>query len=211
MIKEVDLIGFQFSPEIFEEAQKLENKEKEFYQANKYVKEFCLEKKVSYNKIPFETKLLILKCNLNKIKIDWREGYSTIVINRETLLKDSMDQWDSINIFKELKINFIGETSYDAGGLIREWFTAIFKQILLLKLFTRTECDEFSFKINSDYLSLEHLQFFRFIGGLLAKAVLENVSINTCFNLLIYKMLLDEKIKLKHLEYYDKQVIFYCY
>lgn len=39
-----------------------------------------------------------------------------------------MQQFDTINLFKELKIIFIGEESHDAGGLIREWLTILFQK-----------------------------------------------------------------------------------
>ena len=32
----------------------------------------------------------------------------------------------NVDLYKELKINFYGEISYDAGGIIREWFTTLF-------------------------------------------------------------------------------------
>ena len=37
-----------------------------------------------------------------------------------------MSQIKDINLKKELKINFKGEVSYDAGGIMREFFTTVF-------------------------------------------------------------------------------------
>lgn len=34
-----------------------------------------------------------------------------------------------MNLKKELKINFIGENSNDAGGISREWFTVVLKEV----------------------------------------------------------------------------------
>jgi hypothetical protein len=204
-----DLRGFQFSPEVLEESVKTEICQRQYEQFNKTIKEFCDENHVPYDQIPLEKKIVALKGNLNSIKIDWREGYSTLEINRETVLQDSMKNFNLINPFKELKINFLGEVSHDAGGLIREWFTIIFRQILSpkLNLFIRADCDNFSFKINPNLEPNEiNLKYFKFIGILLAKALLENVTINTCFNMLIYKMMLNEKIRLQHLMFYDQPV-----
>lgn len=205
-----DLRGFQFSPEVLEESVKTEISQRQYEQVNKVIKEFCDENHVTYDQIPFEKKIIALKGNLNSIKIDWREGYSTLEINRETVLEDSMKNFYLINPFKELKINFLGEVSHDAGGLIREWFTIIFRQILSskLNLFIRSDCDNFSYKINPILEPNEiNLKYFKFIGILLAKALLENVTINTCFTILIYKMMLNEKIRMQHLMFYDQPVI----
>lgn len=45
-----------------------------------------------------------------------------------------------------------------------------------------------------------------FIGKIIAKALLDNLTINTCFNKIIYKMLLNEKISLDDLVFIDKPV-----
>ena len=44
-------------------------------------------------------------------------------------MKESLIQINDINIFKEWKVNFIGETNYDAGGIMREWFTTLFQTL----------------------------------------------------------------------------------
>jgi hypothetical protein len=78
---------------------------------------------------PFEEKLTQFKKYLQSLKIDWREGACTINLERDDILSQSMKQFDHIDPYKELKINFKGEVSHDAGGLIREWFTVIFKEL----------------------------------------------------------------------------------
>lgn len=178
-------------------------------ETNNNIKEFCIENNVSYNQIPFESKLKVFKIKINNLKFDWDEGYNSIDIERENVLKDSLKQLKDINLYKELKINFLGEISYDAGGIIREWFTILFRKLLSpeLNLFKRADCDNFSYKINSSLEKSEiNLNYFKFIGKLMAKAMLENVCLNTCFNKLIFKMILNEKIELRDLKYFDQEV-----
>jgi hypothetical protein len=175
------------------------------------IKEFCIENNISYNQIPFNSKLKVFKNKINNLKYDWIEGFNSINIERENILEDSLKQLKEINLYKELKINFLGEISYDAGGIIREWFTILFKKLLSpeLNLFKRTDCDNFSYKINSSLeKSLINLNYFKFIGKLMAKAMLENVCLNTCFNKLIFKMILNETIELKDLKYFDQEVFY---
>jgi hypothetical protein len=124
------------------------------------------------------------------------------------VLEESIQQIRNINIFKELKINFLGEVSHDAGGIIREWFAVIFREILSdqLGLFERAESTDFSYKIRHLEASKRNLEYFNLIGVLIAKAILENITINICFNRLIYKMILGEHICLDNFMYYDQPV-----
>ncbi len=206
-ITEEDLRGFEYLPEILESSTK--NLQKEFEKLQVDIREFCEENKTIYNEVPLAKKYLALKVNLSKLKIDWRIGSCTISVSREGVLEESMQQLEKIDLYKELKINFIGELSSDAGGIIREWFTVIFREILSQdrKLFIRTDCDEFSYKIN-DKLEANSTVFsyFRFTGILIAKALLENVTVNTSFSIIIYKMILNENIHLEDLKYYDQSV-----
>lgn len=146
----------------------------------------------------FEDKVMIFKELLQKLKIDWRKGSENININREEIITQSMTQFKSINPYKELKINFIGEVNQDAGGLIREWLTVLFQELLSekMKLFEKADTNEFSLKIyqNIDYFSEKNREIFNFIGKILAKSLLENLTINTCFNKYIYKVILDEPV-----------------
>lgn len=74
-------------------------------------------------------------------------------------------------------------------------------------LFQRSENEEYSFIIHRNILSnVENLVIFNFIGKIIGKALLENLSINSCLNKIFYKMILNEEITLKDLEHYDKSV-----
>jgi hypothetical protein len=78
---------------------------------------------------PFDMKVVKFKQQLQSLKVDWREGYCTLELDRENFLKQSIVQFNKIDPYKELHINFNGEISHDAGGIIREWFTIIFKEL----------------------------------------------------------------------------------
>jgi hypothetical protein len=78
---------------------------------------------------PFEMKIENFKKKLKDLKIDWTQGACTLNLTRDNILQQSISEFAKINPYKELKINFKGEVSHDAGGLIREWYTVIFKEI----------------------------------------------------------------------------------
>jgi E3 ubiquitin-protein ligase HUWE1 len=48
------------------------------------------------------------------------------------------------------------------------------------------------------------LEYFSFIGKLISKALLDNITLNLCFNKIIYKIILDEQIKFEDLIFIDK-------
>ena len=155
----------------------------------------------------FEEKVDYLRFDISKKKIDFINGAEKLNINREKVLEDSMEQFEKINPFKELKIIFIGEESHDAGGLIREWLTILFKTILDNKsgLFERSDTEEIGYVIKPNLSpSQEKLKQYFFIGRVLAKALLENLTVNCCFNKVIYQLILGEKIKLDDLIFIDR-------
>lgn len=81
------------------------------------------------NNNDFDSNIRNFKNKINKLKKDWRIGSESIEISRENLIKDSMSKLNTVDIYKELKINFKGETNYDAGGIIREWLTILSKEL----------------------------------------------------------------------------------
>ena len=155
----------------------------------------------------FEEKVDYLRFDISKKKIDFINGAEKLNINREKVLEDSMEQFEKIDPFKELKIIFIGEESHDAGGLIREWLTILFKTILDQNtgLFERSDTEEIGYVIKPDLSpSQEKLKQYFFIGKVLAKALLENLTVNCCFNKVIYQLILGETIKLDDLIFIDR-------
>ena len=157
----------------------------------------------------FENKILKLKEDIFKRKISWEKGYCQININRKNYLIESMIQIKKIDLYKELKINFIGEVSYDAGGIEREWFTVLFQNLEgeKLNLFHISDSQEFSYIINPFLKSTNrNLEYFNFIGKLIGKALLDNITINICFNKLIYKLILEEEITFDDLVFIDTQL-----
>ena len=155
----------------------------------------------------FEEKVDYLRYDISKKKIDFINGAEKLNINREKVLENSMEQFELINPFKELKIIFIGEESQDAGGLIREWLTILFSTVLDEKagLFERSDTGEIGYIIKKNIkVTDDILKKYYFIGRVLAKALLENLTVNCCFNKVIYQLILGEKIQLNDLVFIDK-------
>ena len=187
--------------ELFPPSQDYEFNNKIYENSKKYI---IINKNKNID--TFEQKREKLKKAINEIKISWEEGCDNLYLSRTDLLNESMEQINKVNLKKELKINFNGEVNYDAGGIMREWFTTIFQALEgeKLKLFIVSDTNEFSYIINPFlFHNKDNFDYFTFIGQLIVKALLDNITVNICFNKLIYKMILQEEITLNDLVFID--------
>ena len=150
---------------------------------------------------------------INEIKtiLKGKSIYGTFFLNldRDNLLKDTLKKTENNEFFKKWQIGFQGEDGVDAGGLMRDFFSNIFEILEgeQLKLFVPGESSEFTYILNPFLMqNEENFKYCRLIGLLMAKAVHQNVTINICFNKLIYKMILCEKIVFDDLIFIDSQL-----
>ena len=111
--------------------------------------QFEIPQKFELDRMEFEDKVIIFRDALKHLEVDWRAGSDYINVKRENILKESMEQFEQINPYRELKINFLGEVNQDAGGLIREWFTVIFQELQKeeAKLFQVADTQDYSLKL----------------------------------------------------------------
>lgn len=165
--------------------------------------------KINDNKIikNFDDKIKDLKTFITSKKI---KGLPyTLSVNRANLLDDVLKKVETIaDLYLDWKIDFIGELSIDVGGVLREFFSNIFKVLEgdNLKLFVKSETNEFSYTLNPFlYQNKENYQYLKLVGILMGKAIMQNVTINICLNKLIYKMILEEKIEFDDLAFIDTE------
>jgi E3 ubiquitin-protein ligase HUWE1 len=94
-----------------------------------------------------------------------------------------------------MKITFVNELSKDAGGLSREFFNTLMKELLgsNLGLFLVANTPEFSYKINEDSKHIDNFRtLFYFFGKVLGKVLFDNIPVNVCLNKSIFKVLVGE-------------------
>ena len=154
-----------------------------------------------------EDKINELKMAIIEKKLE-NEDTVRICLDRETLLNDTLNKIDKVDFYKDWKITFSGELSIDSGGILREFFSKIFEILESdeLKLFIVSESNDFSYILNPFLIhDSENFKYCKLIGLLLAKAIAQNITINICFNKLIYKMILCEKVEFEDLIFIDSQ------
>ncbi|XP_046611167.1 probable E3 ubiquitin-protein ligase HERC4 isoform X2 [Neodiprion virginianus] len=125
-------------------------------------------------------------------------AYVTLNVSRENLVNDTLrelSQYNSSDLKKPLKVKFHGEEAEDAGGVKKEFFMLLLREILdpkygMFKQYEETRTIWFS----EDSLEDEVMYF---LIGLLCGLVIYNfIIIDLPFPLALYKKLLQEPVGL---------------
>ncbi|CCD26361.1 E3 ubiquitin-protein ligase TOM1 NDAI_0H01870 [Naumovozyma dairenensis CBS 421] len=105
-----------------------------------------------------------------------------------------------------LEITFKGESGVDAGGLTREWYQVLSRQMFNpdYALFLPVSSDKTTFHPNrTSGVNPEHLSFFKFIGMVLGKAIRDQCFLDCHFSRDVYKNMLGKPVSLKDMESID--------
>ncbi|XP_077297989.1 E3 ubiquitin-protein ligase Nedd4 isoform X3 [Arctopsyche grandis] len=142
-------------------------------------------------------------CNVpNKFEIKVRRG---------SILEDSYRIISSVSRLDLLKtklwVEFESEIGLDYGGLAREWFFLLSKEMFnpYYGLFEYSAMDNYTLQINpaSGVCNEEHLNYFKFIGRVAGMAIYHGKLLDAFFIRPFYKMMLGKSIDLKDMEPVD--------
>ncbi|KAK3986247.1 putative E3 ubiquitin-protein ligase TOM1-like protein [Cladorrhinum sp. PSN332] len=108
--------------------------------------------------------------------------------------------------FGKLNIRFHNEEGVDAGGVTREWFQVLARQMFdpNYALFIPVSSDRTTFHPNKlSSINEEHLMFFKFIGRIIGKALYEGRLLDCYFSRAVYKRILGKPVSVKDMESFD--------
>lgn len=108
--------------------------------------------------------------------------------------------------YGKLSIRFHGEEGVDAGGVTREWFQVLARQMFNpdYALFIPVASDRTTFHPNRlSAINQEHLLFFKFIGRIIGKALYEGRVLDCHFSRAVYKRILGKPVSIKDMETLD--------
>ena len=108
--------------------------------------------------------------------------------------------------YGKLSIRFNGEEGVDAGGVTREWFQVLSRQMFNpdYVLFIPVASDRTTFHPNKlSKINEEHLMFFKFIGRIIGKALYEGRALDCHFSRAVYKRILGKAVSIKDMETLD--------
>ncbi|XP_057664452.1 E3 ubiquitin-protein ligase NEDD4 isoform X8 [Diorhabda carinulata] len=136
-----------------------------------------------------------------------------IKVRRRSILEDSYRVITSVSRIDLLKtklwVEFEGEVGLDYGGLAREWFYLLSKEMFnpYYGLFEYSAMDNYTLQINpfSGLCNEEHLSYFKFIGRVAGMAVYHGKLLDAFFIRPFYKMMLSKTIDLKDMESVDSE------
>lgn len=133
-----------------------------------------------------------------------------IDINRKRIFEESFKVISPLHprdLKKRLLVKFRGEEGLDYGGVAREWFYLLSREILnpIHGLFQYTSDDIYNLQINPDsgIVYREHLSYLNFCGRVIGMAVFHGHFIEGHFTIPFYKMLLKKPINLADIEHVD--------
>lgn len=108
--------------------------------------------------------------------------------------------------YGKLSIRFLGEEGVDAGGVSREWFQVLSRQMFNpdYALFIPVASDRTTFHPNKlSKINEEHLMYFKFIGRIIGKALYEGRALDCHFSRAVYKRILGKSASIKDMETLD--------
>jgi E3 ubiquitin-protein ligase HUWE1 len=160
--------------------------------------------------VDFDVKRAHIQLKLKKEKEKYvSRGTSKLKIRRSHLLEDSYNQLRA-RTHEEMKgrmqIVFAGEEGIDAGGLTREWYQILAREIFNPDwgLFQLAPSGEACYEPNKhSSINPEHLRYFHFVGRLIGKALYDGVLLDAYFTRPIYKHLLGQPLTFEDMEGVD--------
>ena len=139
-----------------------------------------------------------------------RYGRLELQINRRYILQESYIQINRLTgeEFKDspLNVRFRGEEGVDAGGVRREWYQVLCKQMFNpdFLLFVPSSAEKVTVQPSRlSHMQSDHLGYFKFAGRVIGKAVNDRQLLDVYFTRSFYKHILGKKVDYKDMEAVD--------
>jgi len=161
-----------------------------------------------YNNISQQEEFLSQIQNIgNQMLLNPIHPYLIMKINRNEIIEDSLNFLvnHQINFKKQLKVKFIGEQGIDEGGVKKEYFLLLVRQIFNPEYSMFTYSDKTRFFWFNPF-SFESKIKYELIGIIFGLAFYNNVILDVKFPLVVYKKLLNIKPTLNDLEEIDEEL-----
>ncbi|KAF9934938.1 hypothetical protein BGZ67_003626 [Mortierella alpina] len=143
-----------------------------------------------------------------------RDHHGSLQMNvrREMVFMDSYSHWqarsgDEIK-YSKLNVKFHGEEGVDGGGVTREWFQVLARQMFNpdYALFKTSAADKLTYQPNrASWVNSDHLLFFRFIGRVIGKAIYDGRLLDAYFTRSFYKHILGRPVDYRDVEAVDPE------
>ncbi|KAG9335166.1 hypothetical protein JZ751_005639 [Albula glossodonta] len=146
---------------------------------------------------------------LERLDEGLRKEDMAVHVRRDHVFEDSyreLHRKSPEEMKNRLYIVFEGEEGQDAGGLLREWYMIISREMFnpMYALFRTSPGDRVTYTINpSSHCNPNHLSYFKFVGRVVAKAVYDNRLLECYFTRSFYKHILGKSVRYTDMESED--------
>ncbi|XP_066247369.1 E3 ubiquitin-protein ligase HUWE1 isoform X2 [Euwallacea similis] len=159
--------------------------------------------------LDFDIKRRYFRTELERMDHGIRREETAVHVRRSNVFEDSFrelfrrapEEWKN-----RFYIVFEEEEGQDAGGLLREWYVIISRDIFnpMYALFTVSPGDRVTYMINSaSHYNSNHLCYYKFVGRVIAKAIYDNKLLECYFTRSFYKHILGIPVKYTDMESED--------
>jgi len=159
--------------------------------------------------LDFDVKRRYFRQELEKLDKGVRREDMAVHVRREHVFEDSyreLHRKSKEEMKNRLYIVFDGEEGQDAGGLLREWYLIIAREMFNpnYALFATSQGDKNTYLPNrNSHCNPNHLSYFKFVGRIVAKAIYDNKLLDCYFTRSCYKHILDKKVHYTDMEVED--------
>ncbi|KAJ1734065.1 E3 ubiquitin-protein ligase tom1 [Coemansia biformis] len=137
-------------------------------------------------------------------------GALQVNVHRRSVFEDSYHQFagKSGDEIRRARINvkFHNEEGVDAGGVSREWFQVLARQMFNpdYALFMPSAAGRVTYQPNpQSWANPEHLLYFKFVGRIIGKAIVDQRALDAYFTRSFYKHILGRKVDYRDIEAID--------
>lgn len=162
------------------------------------------------NVLNFKRKQGYFRKEVNKTADSRNAPSLQLIINRKQIFIDAYAQLGHKSV-RELKgalrVDYTGERGIDAGGLTRDFYVELSRALFNpnYSLFTPTS-NGVSFHPNQQsHVNPDHLNFFKFIGRVIGKALYDNELLEVNFSKPMYKMMVGDDLVFEDLKDLDNE------
>lgn len=161
--------------------------------------------------LDFDNKRAYFRAQLRSRRLESRYQTIRLRVRRNEIFMDSYHQLrirSGEEMRAKIQVQFQGEEGIDAGGVAKEWYGALAREIFNpnYALFVQAGGKACTYHPNPmSYVNRDHLQFFHFIGRVVGKAIHDGQNLEAWFTRGFYKHMLGKKVIPADLEAFDPE------
>ncbi|GAX74557.1 hypothetical protein CEUSTIGMA_g2006.t1, partial [Chlamydomonas eustigma] len=165
--------------------------------------------------IDFDNKRLWFRSKVRRQEAERPYGTLRISVRRDHVFEDTFHQLRSRTpeeMRMKLNVQFTGEEGVDAGGVSREWYQVMAREIFdpNLALFIPVPEGGTTFQPNPNSViqsdrGINHLDYFKFVGRIVGKALHDGQLIDAYFTRSFYKHMLGTSLTYEDIEAVDPE------